>query len=63
VKGQVGSLAFRLLAHTEYDPTLDPSSEWMFYLRIAAGLVALGGILVMAPFLYMRRRQILGRAR
>jgi len=63
VKGQVGSLAFKLLAHTEYDPALDPSSEWMFYLRIAAGLIALGGLLVMAPFLYLRRRQILAPAR
>jgi hypothetical protein len=35
----------------------------MFYLRIAAGLVALGGLLVLAPFLYVRRRQILAPSR
>ncbi len=63
VKGQVGSLAFGLLAHTDYDPTLDPSSQWMLYLRIATAVLALGGLLVMAPYLYMRRRQILAPAR
>ncbi len=63
VKGQVGSLAFRLLAHTDYDPTLDPSSEWMFYLRVGTGVLALGGLLVAAPYLYLRRRQILALAR
>lgn len=63
VKGQVGSLAFTLLAHTDYDPTLDPSSEWMSYLRIAAGVLALGGLLVMGPYMYLRRRQILTPAR
>lgn len=63
VGGSVGSLAFKLQAHTDYDPSLDPSSTWMYYLRIGAGVAAVGGLLVAAPYLYARRRRILAPAR
>ena len=63
IRGQVGSLAFQLKAHTQYDPELDPTSQWMLYLRIGAGILALTGLVIAAPYLYQRRREILPRAR
>jgi hypothetical protein len=63
VGGTVGSLAFKLQAHTEYDPTLDPSARYMLYLRIGAGVVLLGGLLFAVPYLVRKRREILGSAK
>ena len=60
VGGSVGAVSFRMQAHTEYDPSLDPSAQYMFYGRIAAGAVAVGGLLIAIPYLLRRRREILG---
>jgi len=60
VSGSVGAVAFRMQAHTEYDPALDPSAQYMFYGRIAAGALAVGGLLIAIPYLLRRRREILG---
>jgi hypothetical protein len=62
LRGQVGSLAFQLRAHTQYDPELDPSSQWMLDLRIGAGALAVGGLLLAGPYLLARRRELLARA-
>jgi len=58
--GAVGAVAFKMQAHTEYDPALDPMAQYMFYGRIAAGFVAVGGLLLAIPYLVRRRREILG---
>ena len=58
--GTVGALSFKLNARTLYDPTLDPSSDLTMYLRIGAGALAVGGLLIAIPYLFVRRREILG---
>jgi hypothetical protein len=60
VNGSVGALSFKLTARTVYDPALDPPADWHLYLRIAAGVAVAGGVLVAVPYLFMRRREILG---
>jgi hypothetical protein len=60
LNGAVGALSFRLSARTVYDPALDPPSQWMLYLRIGAGALAVGGLLIAAPTMFKRRREILG---
>ncbi|HEY0491926.1 MAG TPA: hypothetical protein VGD57_00470 [Candidatus Dormibacteraeota bacterium] len=60
VAGSVGVVAFRMQAHTEYDPALDPAAQYMFYGRMAAGALAVGGFLMAIPYLLRRRREILG---
>jgi hypothetical protein len=61
MKGQVGALAFQLRAHTEYDPNLDPSAQWMLYVRIGGGVLAVLGFVLAGPWLLSRRREILGK--
>jgi len=56
----VGALSFRLTARTVYDPALDPPSDWTLYLRMGAGVAVGGGMLVAIPYLFNKRRQILG---
>ena len=58
--GTVGALSFKLNARTLYDPALDPSSDLTMYLRIGAGALAVGGLLIAVPYLFLRRREILG---
>ncbi len=62
LRGQVGSNPFQLQAHTVYDPALDEGAQWMFMLRIAAGVVIGGGLLVGVPYLLGKRREIFGAA-
>ena len=62
LRGQVGALAFQLKAHTDYDPALDPSAQWMMYLRIGGGLLIVLALILTGPWLLSRRREILGRA-
>jgi len=61
LQGQVGALAFQLKAHTEYDPSLDPASQWMLYLRVGGGLLIALAALLSGPWLLSRRREILQR--
>jgi hypothetical protein len=61
--GTVGALSFKLNARTLYDPALDPSSDLTMYLRIGAGTLAVGGLLIGIPYLFLRRREILGSNR
>jgi hypothetical protein len=61
--GTVGALSFKLNARTLYDPALDPSSDLTMYLRIGAGALAVGGLLIAGPYLFLRRREILGSNR
>ena len=58
--GTVGALSFKLNARTLYDPALDPSSDLTMYLRLGAGALAVGGLLIAGPYLFVRRREILG---
>jgi len=60
LNGTVGALSFKLNARTVYDPALDPPSDWTLYLRIAAGVLVIGGPLIAIPYLIARRREILG---
>jgi hypothetical protein len=60
LRGQVGALAFKLQAESDYDPALDPGSQWMLYLRIGAGIAIVAGVLFAIPWLLRRRRDILG---
>lgn len=60
LNGSVGALSFKLNARTVYDPALDPPSDWTMYLRLGAGVLAVGGLLIALPSLFMRRRAILG---
>jgi hypothetical protein len=60
LNGAVGALSFKLNARTVYDPALDPTSDWTLYLRYGAGAVAVGGLLIGIPYLFSRRREILG---
>ncbi|HYM49954.1 MAG TPA: hypothetical protein VET65_05200 [Candidatus Limnocylindrales bacterium] len=59
MRGQVGALAFQLKAHTDYDPTLDPSAQWMQYLRLGGGITLVLGLLLGGPWLLGKRREIL----
>lgn|GEM_PF-4074475 len=63
LNGSVGALSFKLIARTLYDPALDPSADWTFYLRIGAGAAVVGGLLIAAPYLFKRRREILGNSK
>ena len=60
VNGTVGALSFKLTARTVYDPALDPPSDWTLYLRWGAGITVAGGVLVAIPYLFNKRREILG---
>ncbi|MDQ6712679.1 MAG: hypothetical protein M3Z28_05755 [Candidatus Dormibacteraeota bacterium] len=60
VNGTVGALSFKLTARTVYDPALDPSADLMLYLRLGAGVAVGGGLLVAIPYLFNKRREILG---
>lgn len=60
VGGAVGAVAFKMQAHTEYDPSLDPTAQYMLYVRIGAGALVVGGLLLSVPYLLRRRREILG---
>jgi hypothetical protein len=60
LNGTVGALSFKLNARTLYDPALDPQSDWTLYLRIGAGALVVGGLLISVPYLLGRRREILG---
>ncbi|HVH65171.1 MAG TPA: hypothetical protein VM674_03980 [Candidatus Acidoferrum sp.] len=60
IGGAVGAVSFKLSARTVYDPALDPSADLTYYLRVAAGGLAVGGLLVAGPYLFKRRREILG---
>jgi hypothetical protein len=58
--GTVGALSFKLNARTLYDPALDPSAEWTFYLKYLVGAAIVGGVLFTAPYLFRRRQELLG---
>lgn len=58
VGGTVGAITFKLNARTVYDPALDPSADLIFYVRIGAGLLVVGGILISIPYLIRRRQEI-----
>jgi hypothetical protein len=60
VNGTVGALTFKLIARTVYDPALDPPSDWTLYLRYGAGAAVVGGVLIAMPYLFNKRREILG---
>lgn len=60
LRGTVGALTFKLNGRTLYDPALDPSAEMTFYLRIGAAVLMVGALLWAGPFLFRRRREILG---
>jgi hypothetical protein len=60
INGAAGAVSFKLSGRTVYDPALDPSGDLTFYLRMGAGVLAVGGLLIAAPYLFNRRRQILG---
>ncbi|HYY45792.1 MAG TPA: hypothetical protein VE951_01905 [Candidatus Angelobacter sp.] len=60
INGAVGAVSFKLSARTVYDPRLDPSADLTFYLRVAAGGLAVGALLIAGPYLFKRRREIMG---
>jgi len=60
VNGTVGALSFKLTARTVYDPALDPPSDWTLYLRWGAGIAVGAGMLITIPYLFNKRREILG---
>ncbi len=57
ITGAVGAVTFKMSGRSVYDPALDPSGDLTFYLRIAAGIAAVGGLLLAAPYLIRRRRE------
>ena len=61
--GTVGALSFKLNARTVYDPALDPRADLTLYLRLGAGAVVVGGVLMAIPYLLGRRRDILGNSK
>jgi hypothetical protein len=63
LNGTVGALSFKLTARTVYDPALDPPSDWTLYLRIGAGAAVAGGVLIAVPYLFKKRREILGNSK
>ena len=63
IKGAVGAVTFVLNARSVYDPALDPSAEWTFYLRIVIGAIVVGSLLIAVPYLIKRRREILGNSK
>lgn len=60
INGAAGAVSFKLNARTVYDPTLDPTADLMLYVRVGAGLLAVGALLLTGPYLFKRRREILG---
>ena len=63
VNGTVGALSFKLTARTVYDPALDPPSDWTMYLRMGIGVAVAAGVLIAVPYLFKRRREILGNSK
>jgi hypothetical protein len=63
VNGTVGALSFKLTARTVYDPALDPPSDWTLYLRYGVGAAVAGSVLIGVPYLFKRRREILGNSK
>jgi hypothetical protein len=60
INGAVGAVSFKLVGRTVYDPALDPSADLTLYLRLGAGVLAVAGLLFATPYLFRRRREILG---
>jgi hypothetical protein len=60
INGAVGAVSFKLRGRSLYDPALDPTSDLMLYARLGAGLLAAGGLILATPYLFRRRREILG---
>lgn len=63
INGAVGAVSFKLSGRSIYDPALDSAADLMYYARFGAGALALGGLLVAAPYLFNRRREILGASK
>lgn len=63
INGAVGAVSFKLSGRSVYDPALDPSADLMFYARIGAGALAVIGLVFAAPYLFNRRREILGSSK
>ena len=63
ITGAVGAVSFKLNGRSVYDPALDPTADLFIYLRYAAGIAAVGGLLIALPYLFKRRREILGAAK
>jgi hypothetical protein len=60
ISGAVGAVSFKLNGRSVYDPALDPSADLLMYLRYGAGALAVGGFLIAVPYLFQKRREILG---
>jgi hypothetical protein len=60
INGAVGAVSFKLTGRTVYDPALDAGADLIFYARIGAGALAVIGLVFAAPYLFGRRREILG---
>ena len=63
INGAVGAVSFKLNGRSVYDPALDPTADLIIYLRFAAGIAAVGGLLFAGPYLLKRRRELLGTTR
>jgi hypothetical protein len=63
LNGAAGAVSFKISGRSVYDPSLDPTADLTFYLRIGAGIAAVGGLLLAIPYLFRRRREILGSSK
>jgi hypothetical protein len=60
INGAVGAVSFKLSGRSVYDPALDPGADLMYYARFGAGGLAVIGLIFAGPYLFGRRREILG---
>jgi len=60
ITGAAGAVSFRLNGRSVYDPALDPTAGLLSYLRFGAGALAVGGLLIAGPYLFRKRRELLG---
>ena len=60
ISGAAGAVSFRLNGRSVYDPALDPTADLLSYLRFGAGALAVGGLLIAGPYLFRKRRELLG---
>ena len=63
INGAVGAVSFKLSGRSVYDPALDSGADLMYYGRFAAGALAVAGLIFAGPYLFGKRREILGKTK
>jgi len=63
ISGTAGAVSFKVNGRSVYDPGLDPTADLLIYLRFGAGALAVSGLLIAGPYLFKKRRELLGSSK